>query len=104
MVVYGYVRNERAFPLNEQLKIINDYKCQEIFIEDQESHDQETLERLIHQLNSADVIVIASLTILGEEVSDIIRIFERLRRKKVQIISWTSHLHLNYYKRLKGLL
>lgn len=104
MTVYGYMKREVPFSTAEQLKIMGDYNCQEIFIEKYESSIQDELEALINILRASDVVVIVSLSALGEEVSDIIHIFERLREKQVQIVSWTSHLHLNYYRRLTGLL
>lgn len=104
MAIYGYVRREVPLPTNEQLKIMGDYDCQEIFIENRESVGREELEVLMEKLNALDVVVIASLQVLSEDVNHIVSIFERLRYKQVQIISWTSQLHLNYYKRVNGLL
>lgn len=103
MAIYGYVRKEVPLPTNEQLKIMRDYKCREVFMETNEFARVE-LELLMGQLKPSDVVVIASLQVLSDDVGDIMGIFDRLRERQVQIISWTSQLHLNYYKRVKGLL
>lgn len=104
MATYGYVRREQPLPTNDQLKIVSDYDCQEIFIEQASYHHLKELKRLLEQLKPDDIVVISSLQVFGQTAKEARRILSSLRSKQVQVISWSTQLHLNYYKRTAGLL
>lgn len=104
MTVYGYVKRMSPLPTNDQLKIISDYRCERIFIESRQATRQEEFWQMVRVLKPGDTIIIASLKVFGEEPRVIADVLATLRKEKVQLISWSTQLHLNYYKRTAGLL
>lgn len=104
MTTYGYIKQQYPLTTNDQLKIVVDYKCQEIFIERREVGDTTELTRLYNQLVPGDLVIIASLQVFGKTAKEVEGTLEVLRRKRVQLISWSTQLHLNYYKRACGIL
>lgn len=104
MAVYGYVKRNKPLPTNDQLKIVSDYRCETIFIESARNPRQEEFQRMLKGLKPGDTIVIASLEVFGTKAARIADILTVLRSKEVQVISWSTQLHLNYYKRTAGLL
>lgn len=104
MAIYGYVKRKHPLPTNDQLKIVSDYQCDAIFIEHSRRGNQEEFHRMIAQLVPGDVVVIASLEVFGKEAAMIANVLRQLRQQQVQLISWSTQLHLNYYKRTSGLL
>ncbi|MBP1042887.1 recombinase family protein [Vagococcus sp. BWB3-3] len=103
MATYGYVNCQYPLPTNDQLKIVKDYHCVTIFIEKARSRERRELRQLIHQVAPGDTIVIASLQVFGKTAADTIHIMNVLKSKQVRLISWSTQLHLNYYKRTAGL-
>ncbi|MBP1042813.1 recombinase family protein [Vagococcus sp. BWB3-3] len=104
MATYGYVRRQHPLPTNDQLKIVVDYDCQEIFIDSANYQQTEEFERLLSHLKPGDTVIIPSLQVFAASAADISNILKRLRQKEIQLISWSTQLHLNYYKRTAGLL
>ncbi|MBP1040231.1 recombinase family protein [Vagococcus sp. BWB3-3] len=103
MTTYGYVNSQYPLPTNDQLKIVADYHCQEIFIEKADSQHRRELRRLLTELVPGDRVVIASLQAFGHTTEETLQVMTELKDKQVQVISWSTQLHLNYYKRTAGL-
>lgn len=103
MAYYGYVRQHQPLPTNDQLKIVADYHCEALFIDKAAYRHQRELSRLLHQVQPGDTVVIASLKVFGESQQTIAHVLQQLKHQQVQVISWSTQLHLTYYKRVRGL-
>ncbi|MBP1040127.1 recombinase family protein [Vagococcus sp. BWB3-3] len=104
MAIYGYVRRRQPLPTNDQLKIVSDYHCEELFIESANLKKHDAFDQLLTKLQPKDRVIIASLQVFGNDAVSTSRALAQLRQKEVQVISWSTQLHLNYYKRTAGLL
>lgn len=104
MAIYGYVRRKQPLPTNDQLKIVTDYQCQDIFIEQVDYRYVSERQRMIRQLAPGDTVIVANLQVFGKTAHDIATVLAILRGQHIQLISWSTQLHLNYYKRTAGIL
>lgn len=104
MAIYGYVRQKQPLPTNDQLKIVTDYNCDTVFIEQASYYQVVELHLMLEALKPGDTVVISSLQVFGESVIGTSNVLSMLRKKQVRLISWSTQLHLNYYKRTAGLL
>lgn len=102
MAIYGYIKQNYPLPTNDQLKVVTDYKCREIFIEQARDTTSEQ-QRLLSLLKPGDTVIITSLQVFGKTTEEIAVVLSCLKTKRVQLISWSTQLHLNYYKRVGGL-
>lgn len=102
MAILGYVRRKRPLPTNDQLKIVADYHCQEIFIEKTAYHNLSELELMMNKLTAGDSVVIASLQVLAPTSVETAKILTLFWEKQVHVISWSAQLPLHYYRRTAG--
>lgn len=104
MAIFGYVRRKRPLSTNDQLKIVADYHCKDIFIEKTAYHNLSEFELMMDQLTGGDSVVIASLQVLASTPIEIAKILAILWEKQVNVISWSAQLPLHYYRRTAGFL
>ncbi|MBP1044231.1 recombinase family protein [Vagococcus sp. BWB3-3] len=101
MTIYGYVKRQFPLATNEQLKIVMDYPCAALFID--ERYEEKELHELMNQLDSGDQVVVASLQVFGSNVVEASEILTYLKRNGIQVLSWSTYLHLDGHRPITGL-
>lgn len=85
MTIYGYVKTT-ALSVTAQLKKLEAYSCDEIYIEE-EAVKGNVMETLLGNLNSGDTIVVESLQVLEKTLKELKGLFRFLSDKEVRLIS-----------------
>lgn len=92
----GYVRISSIFQ-NEarQLKIMEDYGVEKLFIDKQSGKDisnRPELKKLIEFAREGDIIYISDFSRLARSAKDLLGITEELKRKKVELVSYKENI------------
>lgn len=92
MVLYAYVRKEYPASTLEQLRMLSDYKCEEVFIEENDISNGHELERLVDCLQEDDQLLVYDLRAFAKGAKDFKQLLEQLTRQNIRLISLQDKL------------
>ncbi|NDV96096.1 recombinase family protein [Dysgonomonas sp. 521] len=98
-MIYGYARvSSRGQNLSAQIQALTDFGCEKIFKEKVSACDNAKrfqFEKLLHQVESGDTLVVWKLDRLGRSMFELVEIISMLKEKKVHFISLTENINTN---------
>lgn len=86
MTIYGYVKNKITISVMAQLKSVQTYSCDDIYIEE-EAVKGDVMDTLLSKVKAGDTIVIESLRVFEKTLKELKGLFSVLSEKGVRLIS-----------------
>lgn len=101
MKYYGYSRNDFPRPILEQLKILEAYNIEDLWIESSNLNCDEELKKLLDILSLVDMeksIVVSDLAVFGKILSQLLPILEIMEESNIYLISINDQINTKYDK------
>lgn len=92
MKVYGYVRKGYPIGTTEQLKLVCQYNCDVVFVEEELLFKDVELRKLLEEIKPNDCLYIASLKVFGKNLQELIILMKLLCEKAIRLICWEDDL------------
>ncbi|WP_314067968.1 recombinase family protein [uncultured Vagococcus sp.] len=92
MTVYGYARKDYPSQMATQIKLLLDYKCEKLFVEQYAFEEDKELQLLLTELEKDDIIVVESIVVFGKNLEGMGQILEIVSSKKAHLISINEKL------------
>lgn len=85
MAIYGYIRKDFPEDTSSQINRLISFKCQNIFIENNDLSDDTELNFLLKKVEKDDRIIAVSILSFGKNSNDIKIIIKKLINKKINL-------------------
>lgn len=92
MSLYAYIRKDYPASTLDQLKILQNYKCTEVFIEEVDLASNIELEKMFQTIKPEDQIVIYDLRTFAMNSRDFRELLKRLKSMDIRLISLQDSL------------
>ncbi len=91
-MIYGYVRKEYPKETTQQIQQLMQYKCEKLFIEENDLYKVEELQKLLKVMQKDDQIVVVDLLVFGQKLKTLKWIMRELLIKEIRFISLENNL------------
>lgn len=87
MAVFGYVRENFPIETIEQITLVLNHPCDEIYLDSNHLQDESELTRLTNKLSAGDTIVVANFQVFGRTIKHLAALFDEFNQKNIIILS-----------------
>lgn len=92
MTKYGYIRKEYPESTTEQLKKMENYNYDELFIDEYSFNRREELNKLLSQMNSRDKLIVSDLRVFHCDFKSLKELLIYLQSKQIHLISINENI------------
>lgn len=95
--VYAYIRQYKNVSISEQLKILKDIRCDEVFIEEQLSVERIELQRLQTSAKSNDKVIVTNIKVLSLDASAAVDLMTHFISQNIGFVSLEENFNSKEY-------